>query len=110
MGIWGRLFKRGRDVETVIDRLMVQAAERAQKPVGPRKSAEWGEGIRGELIDIIESVEAKSGAYAYALAGEDQTLMVSDALRVPIKSHRMGAYWITPLVYCMQRDQQKKIL
>jgi hypothetical protein len=72
------------------DRLIVQAAEHARKPMGPRKSAEWGERIRGELIDIIESVEAKTGAYAYALAGENQTLMMSDALRAAIKSHKMG--------------------
>ncbi len=87
MDIWGTFFKKRREAEAMVNRIIGAAEERARMPVGPHKSAELAESIRGKLFDLIESVEAKSGSYAYALAGDDETLMVSDALMAALKNH-----------------------
>ena len=48
--------------------------------------------VRDKLFEVIESVEAKTGshAYAFALDGDEQVLVVSDALTAALKNHQLG--------------------
>ena len=87
MDIWGRLFKKRRATEAAFHRAVGAAEERVWTPKGPRKSAEGAAQIRAELLAIIDQVEAATGQYAFAFAGEDQGFMTSEAFEAAIREH-----------------------
>ena len=91
MDIWGRLFRRRREAEAAFYRSLGAAEERVKTPISMREAAEKGAKIRAELEHIISQVEAKIGAPAYVLEGDEQELMVSGQLEEAISRHHDAA-------------------
>jgi hypothetical protein len=59
-------------------------------PKGPQKSAERGASVRANIVAVVDAVEAKTGSYAFAVAGAEQTLMISGELKAAFRAHEMA--------------------
>lgn len=91
MDIWGRLFRKRREAEAAFYKSLGAAEERVRTPMSMRKAAEKGAKIRADLEHIISGVEAKIGAPAYVLEGDEQELMISEQLEEAISQHHDAA-------------------